>query len=144
QDNRGEFEPCGLHFSSEGNGQSDRRSCHLHTAKVVEGLSAAAWAASGPCAATRIQFSQGVHKIVNETKTTLNHENKNSCKASSPKATLWIRPRSCRLRTNCITYAPSSWTTGPSTTNSGVDSTAGKKEPFGITLRFSKLFPVAN
>jgi hypothetical protein len=31
---------------------------------------------------------------VNETKTTLNHENKNSCKASSPKATLWIRPRS--------------------------------------------------
>src|SRR4029077_19979314 len=81
QDNRGEFEPCGLHFSSEGNGQSDRRSCHLRTAKVVEGLSAAAWAASGPCAATRIQFSQGVHKIVNETKTTLNHENKNSCKS---------------------------------------------------------------
>jgi hypothetical protein len=28
-----------------------------------------------------LRFSQGVHKIVSETKTTLNHENKNSCKS---------------------------------------------------------------
>ena len=32
-----EFEPRGLHLSSEGDGQADRRSCHLRTAKVVEG-----------------------------------------------------------------------------------------------------------
>ncbi len=52
--------------------------------------------------------------------------------------------RLCRLRTNCITSAPSSWITGPSATNSGVGSTAGKKARSGITPRSSKLFPVAN
>jgi type I restriction enzyme M protein len=54
------------------------------------------------------------------------------------------RRRSCRLRTNCITSAPSLWITGPSATNCGAGSTVAKKAPFGITPPSSKLFPLAN